>query len=82
MLPAYTCLTHSVLAWLSMRPGDVDQLREAHPSWCFRVAWATANSGSDYRSLIASRAGVQASAADAASLSDRIADAERRHGWN
>jgi hypothetical protein len=64
-----------------VRPDDVDQLRDQHPEWVIGVAWATANSGSDYRVLTASRAGVQVSAANAAELSARIADAERLHGW-
>ena len=60
---------------------DVEQLRDRHPAWVIGVAWATANSRSDYRSLTASRDGVTVYAADAAGLSARIADAERLHGW-
>jgi hypothetical protein len=60
---------------------DIDQLREQHPEWVIGVAWATANSGADYRMLTASHAGVQVTAATAAELSARIGEAERLHGW-
>jgi hypothetical protein len=46
------------------------------------VAWATANSGADYRALTASRGGVTVSAANAAELSARIGEAERLRGWD
>jgi hypothetical protein len=65
-----------------VRPDDVDQLRDAHPAWVIGVVWATVNSGADYRTLTASRGGVVLSAANAAELSARIADAERLHGWD
>jgi hypothetical protein len=65
-----------------VRPDDVEQLRDRHPAWAIGVAWATANSGADYRALTASRSGVLVSAANASELSARIADAERLHGWD
>jgi hypothetical protein len=61
---------------------DIGQLRDRHPEWVIGVAWATANSGADYRMLTASRGGVQVSAATAAELSGRIAEAEQLHGWS
>jgi hypothetical protein len=60
---------------------DVEQLRDRHPAWIIGIAWATANSGSDYRTLTASRGGVTVHAASAGDLSARIADAERLNGW-
>jgi hypothetical protein len=65
-----------------VRPDDVEQLRARHPEWVIGVQWATANSGSDYRLLIAQQNGVTVSAANAGELSARIAEAERLRGWD
>jgi hypothetical protein len=60
---------------------DVDGLRTKHPDWVIGVAWATANSATDYRMLTASRGGVTVHAANAGELTARIGEQERLRGW-